>query len=113
LLTTKTCTSVRHHENPIQTRIDREQFYLDLIQKCLVSREERKAGLCLAAVAGICLAMAPTRPLPSTTKSISHIDQLTSFLYSAETTRFCVNLGAAMPEDRAHQGSGVHPSTQR
>lgn len=73
----------------------REQFYVDLIQKCLISREERKADY--AALRSYFLfGAAPEEPPAIFNKIYPHIDQLSSFLYSAETTRFTINLGAAV-----------------
>lgn len=79
-------------------RLDREEFYLDLIRKCLASREERKpdyAGLRSWYLFG----NGPDESPALYNKIFPHIDQLTSFLYSAETTRFSINLGAAVPEE--------------
>jgi hypothetical protein len=76
--------------------VDREIFYLDIIQKCLVSREERKpdyAGLRSWYLFG----NGPNEGPAIFNKIFPHIDQLTSFLYSAETTRFSINTGAAVP----------------
>jgi hypothetical protein len=74
----------------------REQFYADLIQKCLVSREERKADY--SALRSYFLFGAAPEEAPAIFNKIyPHIDQLSSFLYSAETTRFTINLGAAVP----------------
>ena len=76
----------------------REQFYVDLIQKCLISREERKADY--AALRSYFLfGAAPEEPPAIFNKIYPHIDQLTSFLFSAETTRFSIDLGAAVPPD--------------
>ena len=77
--------------------LDREFFYLDLIQKCLVSRDERKsdyAGLRSWYLFG----NGPSETPALYNKIYPHIDQLTSFLYSAETTRFSINIGAAVNE---------------
>ena len=74
----------------------REQFYADLIQKCLVSREERKADYS-ALRSYFLFGAAPEEPPAIFNKIYPHIDQLSSFLYSAETTRFTINLGAAVP----------------
>jgi hypothetical protein len=72
---------------------DREHFYLDLIQKCFVSREERRADY--SSLRNYYLfGAAPEEPPAIFNKIFPHIDQLTSFLYSAETTRFSINLGA-------------------
>ena len=77
--------------------VDREIFYLDIIQKCLVSREERKpdyAGLRSWYLFG----NGPDESPAIFNKIYPHIDQLTSFLYSAETTRFSINTGAAVSD---------------
>ena len=68
-------------------------FYLDLIQKCFVSREERKADYS-ALRAYYLFGAAPEESPALFNKIFPHIDQLTSFLYSAETTRFTINVGA-------------------
>jgi len=74
---------------------DREIFYLDLIQKCTVSREERKADY--GSLRSYYLfGNGPDEPPALYNKIFPHIDQLTSFLYSAETTRFSIQLGAAV-----------------
>ena len=77
--------------------VDREIFYLDLIQKCLVSREERKVDY--ASLRSFYLFGNGPDDVPALYNKIyPHIDQLTSFLYSAETTRFSINTGAAVPD---------------
>ena len=78
--------------------IARHQFYLDLIQKCLVSREERKVDY--GSLRSWYLFGNGPDDVPALYNKIyPHIDQLTSFLYSAETTRFSINLGASVPEE--------------
>lgn len=75
----------------------REQFYLDLIEKCEVSMNERKAdylGLRSWYLFGNGMDSAPALY----NKIQPHIDQLTSFLYSAETTRFSIVTGASVPD---------------
>ena len=72
---------------------DRERFYLDVIEKCSVSMQQRQVD------AGILrswylFGSEPTEPPALYNKIFPHIDQLTSFLYSAETTRFSINTGA-------------------
>jgi hypothetical protein len=77
--------------------VDREIFYLGLIEKCMVSREERKpdyAGLRSWYLFG----SSPDSSPAIFNKIFPHIDQLTSFLYSAETTRFSINTGASVPD---------------
>lgn len=78
--------------------LEREQFYLDLIEKCEVSLNSRKAdylGLRSWFMFGSGLGSAPA----IYNKIQPHIDQLTSFLYSAETTRFSIVTGAAVPDE--------------
>ena len=75
----------------------RESFYLDIMQKCLVSRDERKPDY--SNLRSYYLFGAGPEDVPAIYNKIyPHLDQLTSFLYSAETTRFSINLGASVPE---------------
>ena len=69
--------------------VDREYFYLDLIEKCLVSREERKADYTVLRSYYL-FGADPEAPPAYFNKIHPHLDQLTSFLYSAETTRFSI-----------------------
>ena len=75
---------------------DRENFYLDIMNKCLVSREERK-GDYTTLRSYYLFGVSPEQPPAYFNKIHPHLDQLTSFLYSAETTRFSINLGASVP----------------
>lgn len=76
---------------------ERESFYLEIIQKCLVSRDER--GPDYASLRSFYLFGCGPEDSPAIFNKIyPHLDQLTSFLYSAETTRFSINLGASVPE---------------
>lgn len=77
--------------------LQRELFYLDLIQKCLVSREERRPDYA-SLRSWYLFGNGPSETPAIFNKIYPHIDQLTSFLYSAETTRFSINLGAAVNE---------------
>ena len=77
--------------------VDREIFYLDVIQKCLASREERKPDYA-ALRSWYLFGSSPNEPPAIFNKIFPHIDQLTSFLYSAETTRFSINTGAAVSD---------------
>ena len=74
---------------------DREYFYLDLMQKCNVSREERKADYRVLRNYYL-FGSGPEEPPAYFNKIHPHLDQLTSFLYSAETTRFSISLGASV-----------------
>lgn len=80
---------------------ERELFYMDLVRKCLVSRENRKSDY-QSLRSWYLFGCNPEEAAAQYNKINPHIDQLTSFLYSAETTRFAINLGA-----------GVHPQEQR
>jgi len=77
--------------------VEREEFYLDLMQKCMVSREERRADYS-SLRSYFLFGAGPDESPAAYNKIYSHIDQLTSFLYSAETTRFSINLGAGVPD---------------
>jgi len=73
----------------------REEFYLDIAQKCMVSREERRADYATQR-AYYLFGAGPEEPPAYFNKIHPHLDQLTSFLYSAETTRFSINIGASV-----------------
>ncbi len=73
---------------------DREFFYLDLMQKCMVSRDARRSDYA-SLRSWFLFGSGPEDSPAHYNKIYSHIDQLTSFLYSAETTRFSINLGAS------------------
>lgn len=77
--------------------VDRERFYLDLIEKCMVSREERKADY-NSLRSYYLFGNGPDDTPALYNKIFPHIDQLTSFLYSAETTRFSINTGASVDD---------------
>jgi hypothetical protein len=77
--------------------LEREFFYLDLIKKCLVSREERKVDYG-SLRSWYLFGNGPDEAPALYNKIYPHIDQLTSFLYSAETTRFSINIGASVKE---------------
>jgi hypothetical protein len=77
---------------------EREDFYLDLMQKCMVSREERKGDYAINR-AYYLFGAGPEEPPAYFNKVNPHLDQLTSFLYSAESTRFSIALGAAVKHD--------------
>jgi len=75
----------------------REQFYRDLIEKCMVSLQERKGDY--ASLRSFFLfGSGPDESPTIFNKIYPHIDQLTSFLYSAETTRFSINVGASVAD---------------
>ena len=75
---------------------DRLFFVLDLIEKCNISVQQRKTTY--DTLRNYFLFGAPPNDSPAAFNKIyPHIDQLVSFLYSAETTRFNVHLGASVP----------------
>ena len=76
---------------------DRLFFVLDLIEKCNISVQQRKTTY--DTLRNYFLFGAPPNDSPAAFNKIyPHIDQLVSFLYSAETTRFNVHLGASSPD---------------
>jgi len=75
----------------------REQFYRDLIEKCMVSLQDRK-GDYASLRSWFLFGSGPDESPTIFNKIYPHIDQLTSFLYSAETTRFSINVGASVPD---------------
>ena len=83
---------MRIPSNPVQ----REDFYLDMIQKCNVTKESRRADYALLRAYAL-FGANPEQPPAYFNKISPHLGQLSSFLYSAETTRFSVQLGASVP----------------
>lgn len=80
---------------------EREFFYLDLINKCEVSKPERQGDY--ASLRSYFLFGAGPEESPAAFNKIgSHVDQLCSFLYSSETTRFNIALGAGV-DDHFHR----------
>ena len=77
--------------------LEREFFFLDLIEKCSVSQAQRQADY--ASLRSFYLFGAGPEEAPAQFNKIyAHIDQITSFLYSAETTRFNISIGASVDE---------------
>jgi hypothetical protein len=76
---------------------EREFFYKDLIRKCEVSMNERRTDY--SNLRSFYLFGNSAEQSPAVFNKIHpHIDQLTSFLYSSETTRFSINTGASVDE---------------
>ncbi len=80
----------------------REDFYLDIIAKCLVSRDARR-GDYTTQRAYYLFGAGPEEPPAYFNKINPHLDQLTSFLYSSETTRFSLQLGASVHDMEQRQ----------
>ena len=78
--------------------LDREAFYLDVAEKCMVSVEKRKSDY-MTLRSFFLFGAGPEEAPAHFNKIYPHIDQLTSFLYSAETTRFSIDLGAGVEEE--------------
>ncbi len=77
--------------------LERQEFFIELHQKCLVSLAERSAQY--ASLRSYYLFGAGTEQPPAHYNKIyPHIDQLASFMYSAETTRFSIQIGASEPK---------------
>jgi hypothetical protein len=76
---------------------DREEFYLEVIRRCEVTIESRTGDYNYLR-SWYLFGNGPDEASALYNKIYPHIDQLTSFLYSAETTRFSINLGASVAE---------------
>jgi len=80
----------------------REHFYNDLITKCNVSKESRKSDYSVLRSYYL-FGADPESPPAYFNKINPHLDQLTSFLYSSETTRFSIQLGASVDPMEQHK----------
>jgi hypothetical protein len=77
--------------------LQRQDFYIDIMQKCLVSQAERSAMY--STLRSYYLFGSGVDAAPANYNKIyPHIDQLSSFMYSADTTRFSINIGASQPK---------------
>ena len=80
-----------------ETPVERQAFYVDIMQKCLVSQGERQAQY--SSLRSYYLFGADSNSAPAHFNKIyPHIDQLSAFMYSADTTRFSIKLGASVPD---------------
>ena len=77
--------------------VDREEFYLEVIRRCEVSKQTRIADYNFLR-SWYLFGNGPDESPAIYNKIYPHIDQLTSFLYSAETTRFSIDLGASVAD---------------
>jgi hypothetical protein len=76
--------------------LQREFFYIDIMQKCMVSLENRKMGY--DGLRSYYLFGAGPEESPAQyNKIFPHIDQLSAFMYAADSTRFSINIGASQP----------------
>jgi len=80
-----------------ESPVDRQAFYIDIMNKCLVSQGERQAQY--STLRSYYLFGADQNSPPAHFNKIyPHIDQLSAFMYSADTTRFSIKIGASVPE---------------
>jgi hypothetical protein len=80
-----------------ESPVDRQAFYVDIMQKCLVSQGERQAQY--STLRSYYLFGADQNSPPAHfNKVYPHIDQLSAFMYSADSTRFSIKMGASVPE---------------
>lgn len=76
-------------------REEREAFYWSVVQKCLVSRSDRKQQYDV--LRNYFLFGCSPDSFPATYNKInSHTDTVTSFLFAADTTRFSMKLGSSV-----------------
>jgi hypothetical protein len=77
--------------------LEREFFFIDIMQKCMVSVESRRSeyeGLKSYYLFG----SGPNESPAQYNKIYPHIDQLAAFMYAADSTRFSINIGASQPK---------------
>ena len=75
----------------------RQDFYNDILQKCLVSQNERAATYSTLRSYYL-FGSGPDEAPAHYNKIYPHIDQLAAFMYSADTTRFSIEIGASEPK---------------
>ena len=74
--------------------IQRELFLVDVMQKCMVSVESRRSEYD-SLRAYYLFGAGPEEAPAQYNKIFPHIDQLSAFMYAADSTRFSINLGAS------------------
>jgi hypothetical protein len=89
---------------------EREAFYWDLIDKCLVSRGQRKA-MYESMRSYSMFGSAPGQDPAIFNKIDASMDSLASFLFAAETTRFSIKLGAGV--DKKMEMPKIPPLIER
>jgi hypothetical protein len=90
--------------------LEREAFYWDICQKCLVSRGERKANY--ETLRNYALFGCYPGQDPATFNKIdAEMDALSSMLFAADTTRFSIKLGAGV--DKKAEMPKIPPLTER
>jgi hypothetical protein len=77
--------------------LEREFFFIDIMQKCMVSVESRRSGY--EGLKSYYLFGSGSNESPAQYNKIyPHIDQLAAFMYAADSTRFSINIGASQPK---------------
>ena len=76
--------------------LEREMFYMDIMQKCMVSMESRRTDYD-SLRAYYLFGSGPEEAPAQYNKILPHIDQLSAFMYAADSTRFSINIGASQP----------------
>jgi hypothetical protein len=78
--------------------VQREEFYVDIMQKCMVSVESRRTEY--DSLRSYYLFGSGPEEAPALYNKIyPHIDQLSAFMYAADSTRFSINIGASQPSN--------------
>jgi hypothetical protein len=78
--------------------VQREEFYVDIMQKCMVSVESRRTEY--DSLRSYYLFGSGPEEAPALYNKIyPHIDQLSAFMYAADSTRFSINIGASQSSD--------------
>lgn len=77
---------------------ERLLFYADIARKCLASRNDRISSYRVWRTLYLNGSTNEGRGYSKFNKIYPHIDQLTSFLYAQETTRFAISLGASVAD---------------
>jgi hypothetical protein len=84
-----------------ESSVERLQLYVELIRKCTASREERRSFYRM--MRAYYLFGTDEQGLQDMggryNKIFSHMEQLSSFMFSPETTRFNIDLGVSVPAD--------------
>jgi hypothetical protein len=89
---------------------EREAFYWDIVQRCLVSRSDRKAQYDRLRHYML-FGTAPEAAAAMFNKIDSQMDQLTAYLFAADTTVFAIQLGAEV--DKKKEAPRVKPLDER
>lgn len=77
---------------------ERMQFYKQLVHDCLISREGRKRDYAKRKRYFMTGCGPADDPGATVNKMFPHIDQLSSFMYSQETTKFAIELSASVSD---------------